>query len=235
MTWKQVAYRAFRLAQVNKMAGRDVNTFEDADALVALNAMLDAWNGERLFIPRVARLTFPLEAGKPSYSLGPDGDWNAVRPLRLEHAGIIVDGTETPIDVLITADQWAEVSRKSDSSEPCAVYVDPEPAALRLWFYPVPSTAYDVALYAWDQLLKIGALDETAVFPPGGYENAIVYNLALEIAAQWPDNRISPITISRAGEYKATVKRLNIKPVLMKSDVPGVCGGRYDILTGGYR
>lgn len=236
MTWREQIYHAMRLAQLNKVAGREANTFEYEDALETLNAMLDAWNAESLMVPGGKRLVFPLEAGKRDYTVGLDGDWNTPRPARIDSAGIVVDGAETPLDVFRSSDEWARVYQKDfGSTQPCAVYVDPSAATLTLRFHPVPQTAYDVALYAWDQLLKVGALDDVAMLPPGGYEMAIRYNLAVELAASNPQNSISPLVISKAIQYKATVKRLNVKPVLMTTDVPGACSGHYDIRMGDYR
>lgn len=234
MTVKELMYHSMRLARINLAPGREANVHQQTDALATLNAMLDAWNAERLFIPRITRDVYTLESGKASYSLGPEADWAAARPNRIENVGLIVDGRETPLRKL-TKDQWAEVYHKSlASTEPECWYDDRAFPATRIHFYPVPQAAYDVALYTWDQILKFGSLDDTVVFPPGGYEMAVRYGLAVELAAVNPDNSISPLVITQAREYKASVKRLNTAPMLMTNDAPGTCG-TFDIYTGDYR
>lgn len=235
MTFKELIYRSMRLARITKVAGREANTYEFSDALATLNGMLDAWNAERLWVPRISRDTYTLESGKASYTLGPDADWSAARPMRIDGAGIISNGVETPLHGPLTDGEWAKISDKNLSSHPTCFYDDRAFPSARIYFHPVPQAADQVALYVWDQLLKAGSIDDTVAFPPGGYEMAVLYGLAVELAAVNPENNISPLVITQAREYKASVKRLNIRPVLMENDAPGVCRGNFDILTGDYR
>lgn len=235
MTVKTLIYHSMRLSRITKMAGREANTYEFADALQTLNAMLDAWNTERLWIPRISRDEYALEAGKASYTLGPDGDWNAARPHRVENAGLIIDGREHQLNGPLTKDEWAGVFHKALTGNPEDFYDDRAFPAARIHFHPVPQTAYTVALYVWDQLLKFGSVDDTVVFPAGAYEMAVRYGLAVELAAANPENNISPLVLTKAAEYKAAVKRVNNVPYLMANDAPGVCRGDFDIFAGDYR
>lgn len=236
MTVKDLIYHAMRLAQITKVAGREANTYEFADALATLNAMLDAWNAEGFWIPRMGvRDLYTLEAGKASYTLGPDADWNAPRPFRIEGAGIIIDGREQPLDDPLTFGQWAEIRDKAAAGIPSRFYDDGAYPAANVYFHPVPQSAYQVALYVWDQILKFASTDETVLFPAGGYEMAVRYGLAVELAAANPGNSISPLTIAKASEYKAAVKRKNFRTRLMGNDAPGVCRHSFDIMTGDYR
>lgn len=236
MTVRELIYHSMRMARITKVAGREANVYEFEDALEILNAMLDVWNAEGLWIPRQsARDLYTLEAGKASYTLGPDADWNASRPLRIERGGIIIDGEETPFEDPLTDGQWAALSNKTTPGIPCRFYDDGAYPAANVYFHPVPQSAYQVALYVWDQLRKFGNLEETLMLPTGGYEMAIRYGLAVELAAVNPDNNISPLVIAKANEYKSTVKRKNFRTRLMDNDAPGSCGGSFDVMTGDYR
>jgi hypothetical protein len=75
----------------------------------------------------------------------------------------------------------------------------------------------------------------TQIALPAGYESALKYNLALELAAEY---LIDPkeMLIIRAKESKANIKRLNSSPLETMSFEPAVTGyyGKYDITSDSY-
>lgn len=235
MTVQELIYPAFRLSQITKVAGRTANVYEFADALATLNAMLEAWNIERLTAYKIERDVWPLDPPQASYSLGPNADWNAPRPVRIENAGIIIEGDhEVPLSVL-DKDQWADVRLKSTTSTiPQFLYNDGSFPATRVWLWPVPTVTYTVALYTWHQLTAFAQLTDVVNLPPG-YVRAIQFNLAVELAAANPQNTISPITIAKATEFKAALKSVNNTPPLMSLDPTLSQSSTFNILTGGYR
>lgn len=235
MTVQELIYPALRLAAITKMAGRTANVYELADALAALNAMLDSWNTERLTVYAIVRQVFAMSPVQASYTLGPDADWNATRPVKIEHAGVIEGDKETPLEIMRNAEQWRDISSKSlTSSTPTTLYDDRDFPAARIYVWPVPTVENSIALYVWQAIASFAALGDAVSLPPG-YTEAIQYNLAERLAAANPENQISPFTVKNAAQSKAKIKRANIPTPIMQGDPALVGYGRFDILTGEYR
>lgn len=247
MTVQDILYQAMRHSGIVKFAGRTPSPEELADAKREMNSMLDAWNTEKLTIPeQIKRLVFTLTPSKASYTLGPDGDWPAQRPARIERAGLILltnpsSPYEVPLRGPVNAEEWADVRLKSlESTQPQVLFDDRAFALANLYFWPIPTFAHQVALYVWSQLSAYSDLTDAVNLPPG-YGDAIIYNLAVRLSSFWSNGNNgapSPLVIEQARESKAAIKRLNIRPLLMRCD-SGALGERhgygYDIQTGDYR
>jgi hypothetical protein len=52
-------------------------------ALPVIDEMIQGWSNDRLMIHKVQPYRFPVQAGKDTYTLGPDGDWDLPRPMSL--------------------------------------------------------------------------------------------------------------------------------------------------------
>lgn len=81
-------------------------------------------------------------------------------------------------------------------------------------------------------LAQVDSLDST-VSMPDGYEDALIYNLAVRIAPEY--GRMIPDAVALvAVESKAGVKRANHKPLYLEVDGALLSrGGTFDIFTGG--
>lgn len=193
---------------------------EATDALNALNIMLDSWSNESLMIPSKVREVFPLTAGQQSYTMGSGGNFNTSRPIEIENALIQPSGLtpalELPLEKL-TKDQFQEILIKGlNSSLPLAFYPEGTYPLETVNIYPVPSVGSNIVLYSWKPLSQITTLQTSVVLPPG-YDRAIKYNLAIELAPEY-GKPISDIIIQIAMESKANIKRSNAKPVYLGVD-----------------
>lgn len=65
-------------------------------ALESFNQLLDGMSNELLNIHTVTPVQFPLVAGKAAYTLGPGGDWETVRPMRIEQSKLMLNPVITP-------------------------------------------------------------------------------------------------------------------------------------------
>lgn len=77
----------------------------DADLVVAttsLTALIDAWSATRLNIYSISPTYYPMTPSKKDYTLGPGGDWEASRPMRIEQALVT---RAVPITKNIVVDQ----------------------------------------------------------------------------------------------------------------------------------
>lgn len=198
--------------------GRTLSTVEQTDALRIFRRMVDAWSIERLMIADIRRDTYTLTPSLSPHTIGPGGDFDAARPVRIERMGLVLTGgSEIPIE-LLTDQQWAELSVKElESNLPTKCHYSATVPLGELHFWPVPLEACDVALYTWSQLTAPPALDSEIVFPPG-YEQAIVDNLAV-LTCPLFGRQITPMLLEAANKGKARLKGFNAKsPRIASSD-----------------
>lgn len=237
MTLLELLRSSFRLVGVLH-EGQGPNPDDIADALVVLNSMLEAWSIERLNIFTIQPATYTLTPFKQTYGIGPGStDFNTVRPLRIETANVLTNGTSGPFELgleLLTIDQWAAIAIKSTQSTiPTRLFLDNQFPIANLNFWPVPSVSIQVILWTW-QAIQTGFADTSVSlsFPPG-YADAIRYNLATRLAPEW-DCKIRPDVIDFARQTKAAIKRLN-KPTDYLGCDPGMVtapNGTWNWLTG---
>ncbi|MCE5309629.1 MAG: hypothetical protein LLG20_18500 [Acidobacteriales bacterium] len=233
-----ILYHAYRIAGILSEAGRGYGAAKLDDGMAVLNAMLDAWNTERLCLHVTSRNLFTLIPSQGDYTIGDAGDFDVVRPQKIDRASTVdlsdpVNPRERPIEV-ITDQGWQEISGKlTTSTLPQKVWYETTYPLGILHFWPVPTAAHQAALY-WKGLLAgfTNATDSVAL--PPGYLAAIEYNLAEELALRFPDRaKISPLALEKAREYKAAIKRANIVVHELRCD-PGVLqrGAGFDIYSG---
>lgn len=212
--------------------GETPSADEQADALVVLNDMLDSWSTEGLTIFAAVRESFSLTAGQSSYTLGPSGNFNTTRPTRIERAAVeLSTGAELPIRIL-SLDEWAEVTLKSTQSTiPQSAYIETSNPLETVNLWPVPNASGNLVLYSHKALSSFANVNDTVTFPPG-YAKVLRYGLALELAPEY-GKAADPAIAIQFTEAKENIKRANIKPSYMDSDVAGMTGRRgFNIYTG---
>jgi len=223
--------RAMRLiSQISP--GVSPTTDEYTTGLEALNAMLDSWRTERLACTAIQDESLTLVASQASYTIGLGGDLNTNRPVKIEGA-YIVDSNGSSYNVtLINSDEYASIGLKSSTSElPQYLYYSPDMPLGNLWPYPVPASTYTLHVLTWTPQMAYTTTATTAYLAPG-WENAIVYNLALEIAPEF-EKVPNPLVTQMAATTKARIKRMNMQPIKLYSEVARVMNPRHqNILTG---
>lgn len=174
--------QSLRLARVTLKAGRVPSTDQYAEALTAANSMLGRWSANRLTAFQVVFETVTLTAGDKSYTMGPSGDFNTPRPQRIERANLLVSSdNRQPIEV-VDVDGWSNVVSQDTQGQPDILYNDRGSPQSTLRFNYTPDQNYQVELYSWKAFTRFSAGTDTITFPPE-YEEAIVYNLAVRLAA----------------------------------------------------
>lgn len=224
---------AMRLAGIRRYAGRTPSTDELTEAQRLLNRMISSWNNLRLMAPSVNRVVYDI--GTPlreTYTLGPDGDWNGPRPVRIERARLIwlnnpAQPNEIPLK-MFDDKEWADVRVKTiESPIPIGIYDDRSFPTTGIHFWPIPNQAAQIALYVWQQVAAFANLDDQIDLAPG-YEDAIMYNLAVRLHQFWSHGEKTPLDPNVAAEA-SNLKRLlgviNAPSPQMKSDVPGPSSG----------
>jgi len=234
-----IIYPALRLIRVIR-PGHGPQSEILTEALACLNALLDAWNTERLTIPCVLGRTFQVVSGQQSYTIGPTGQWLLEeRPQRIEAASLIRNQSggspiEIPLKILIL-DEWQAIPVKAiQSSIPQSLYYEP---SLNLgngtvYVYPVPTEANDIVLHLWNQLKQFESLSDQFVLPQG-YLKALQYSLAVELAPRYENSVLSPLVIDTAVKSKAQIKSMNVVPLPLRCDEALVARrGGFDWRTG---
>ncbi len=216
-------YGAFRVAGITDRPGRTPSTEQYADAIAILNRMIGSWNVDRLKIYSLNISAYNLTAGKKSYQIGPGAtDFNTMRPVTIESANIIVN-TTTPVVrfpcELLSDAQWAAIQVQDiPGTIPWALYSDGGNPIATLYLYGQPLTTYQLELYTWQAIPTFAAITDSVVLPPG-YEEAIVYNLAVRIAVSFPTQaQISPEAGQIARDALMAIESINAPTPIMKCD-----------------
>lgn len=222
--------RAMRL--VGALAsGESPSADETTDVLAALNGMLDAWRNERLMVYAIQDEALSMTGGDGSYTIGPSGDLNTTRPVKIESAFVRSNGVDYPVDPLTASEYAAIPDKASQSYIPEWFYYAPTMATGTLKLYPVPSASNTLYLQTWVPLASIHSAETTVTLPPG-WEDAIDYNLAVRIAPEFEKNP-SAIVLQIAAETKAQVKRINAVTIKASTGLEGMFpAATFDITTG---
>jgi hypothetical protein len=203
--------------------GRQPSVSETTDAMYIANAMLDAWNAERLAAYTISLESLQLTANKQSYTIGLDpagvatADFNIARPERITDANLLIT-TDVRRRIKLLDDRgWAAIKFQKVYAPPRALYNDGNFAAgmATLYFYPIPDQNYAWEMYSWQQLAQFVNLTDTVVFPPG-YADAIRYDLAVRIAPEW-GLTLRPDVEELARAAKARIRRVNAPSLVMDS------------------
>lgn len=187
-------------------AGENMTADDANDGLATLNQMLESWYADGATIPSNTQNTKVLSGGVATYTMGPGGDINTVRPTRITSA-IISDGSiNYPPLNLWTYDVYSTISVPSTQTLPTDMYINQGNPLLTLSFYPVPAGAYTLTIYSEKPLVNVG-LNDVLSLPPG-YERALRYNLAVELAPEY-EREASGSVQNTAKSSLATIKRQN--------------------------
>lgn len=221
-------------------AGQTPSAEDSADALLRLNALLDSWATERLFIPCIVRSTWTIVSGTAAYTVGSGGTVNIARPVYVQNINFqdtsMSTTTEMPLGML-TDQSYANVPQKTATSPyPTHAYWNPTYTSTgfgTITFVPVPtSTTLQGVIYAPTTLTQISALTDTLTLQPG-YRWMLTENLGVMLAPEF-GVPVPPELRESAREAKSNIKRANTRLVEMATIEGYYFGGRglgYNILT----
>jgi len=214
--------------------GETPSADELSDGLSSVNRLLGRWSTEGLIVYGRVREEFTLTSNDGSYTIGSGANFNTTRPSKLEHVTIedqsATPTSEYPVEI-INQSQWAAIVQKDQTGRPTKLY--PEGTfpndTYNLW--PVPNEADKLVLYSQKPLTAFASINSTVSLPTG-YDDALVYNLAVRLAPEY-GKTVTPELMYEANESKALIKKSNIKPVYLECD-PGTLSTAttYDINLG---
>ena len=166
--------------------------------------------------PVVAPLT-AASGGLCSSSINPYGalgfNWAIPRPTKIERISIRYNTTGSPYEIPLgfsDLEHWQAIPVKTtQSTYPLVCYNDASFPYMNLNFWPVPTGPANCIVYAWDPLSELNNLTNNIELPPG-YNTALKYNLAIELAIYF-DREPSPALLKKAETTKHTLASINQK------------------------
>lgn len=221
--------------------GEGIEDADAADALRRLNQLVSGWANLPLTWPFTNREVFTVTANVGSYTIGPGGAFNTVRPASIIGAGMLMNASTPPVEVpcgVMTNDMYEALQVKTlTSTQWTDIFYRPTYSGglglILLW--PIPTVATNsCVLYRGDMINGFATLTTQYDFPPG-YADALEYNLAERLLAPYnvKDPDIRGDVKSGAIKYLGMIKVNNFQPVDMAMD-PGLTQNRrygYNIQT----
>jgi hypothetical protein len=223
------AMRLIGLVQANEVP----SDAEIQVGLKALDVMIDSWSNDSLMIYTINPYYFTAISNKQDYTLGPGGDWDIERPMQIQEAYVNYNSqiTGTPGNWIITNvsntaalpiaqandSQWASIPIKQLTAVfPTIMYDNGNYPLRTIYLYPVPTQYQVIALWLWQPLDYYDSIDDQVAFPPG-YERALIYNLAVELAPEF-GKLVPEDVLATAINSKMTLAAINSSPQTMGHD-----------------
>jgi hypothetical protein len=180
--------------------------------------MIDMWSNESLMTYAILEQSTTLIPGQWQYTIGPGGNINATRPLRIltgDGTCYVVDSTGNRYNLeVVPRDRWNLISNITQitANFPNTLFYDPQYPLGIINLYPVPNVGWTLYFDSYLQLTDFSGLTTVLTLPPG-YQAAIQDNLAVQIWRFFkPDGVAVPPDLKQlAATSKATVKRTNIR------------------------
>lgn len=188
--------------------GETPTSDEANDGLNTLNDLLETWSTQSLAVYGEANEIFATIAGQATYTIGPAGNFNTVRPVRISGGYCTFGGVDFPVDTGMAQGEYDAIALKTmqQSIVERLMYINDNPLG-RITLWPVPSGIIPLVLGTSRILTSIAALTTVIAFPPG-YYITMKHVLGIMLA---PDYGATPsaevIEVARAG--MASLKRAN--------------------------
>lgn len=218
-----------------KQTGEALTADEASDSLSILNSMLDYWAIKHNLVFQIQQESFTWTGGSASMTIGSGGDFDTVRPDKIEAGTYFRDSNniDVPVEILKSREAYDSLSSKSDTTTfPSKLFYDPAFPLGVIYVYPVPSSNITIKINSTQDFQNFTSLT-TAMSLPRGFQWAIEHNLAvaLEPVFQVP---ASAAVIREANNSLSALKRVNSRPVFSSTEASFVLNsrGRSDIEAG---
>ena len=219
-------------ASFDKIGIATPTTAQNTSALTSLNNMISLMGADFL-PPYITRYSAALTIADAEYTIGSSGNFDTVRPSKIESAFLRdASSYDHPLKI-ISAKDYNQIYNKSLTAAPECLYYQPEYPLGKIILDSAPEQAYDLHMDMWVNFTEFTALSTSFSLPPE-YKAFFVYNLAVSLAEDW-DRNVSKTLYAMAQESKNVIERLNASVRLTptaKFDVPmPIAVGGYNIET----
>lgn len=196
-------------------ASTPLSAADGALLLDLFNSMMDEWSNYTLACFEVLEQSAPLVPGQASYTIGPGGNFNMTRPLKIltdPGTAYVQDGNGNNYGMdVVPRDKWNLYSNRSsliNSNFPNVLFYDPQFPLGVINILPYPNIAYTMF---WDSMLQFGefsSLNSLLSLPPG-YNIAMFSNLAVLAKPFFLDGQMDPAIPATAARTLGAIKRTN--------------------------
>lgn len=239
MTWTEFIRGA--VVEMGAYGPQDPIPGEVMDVCITtLNDFIDEWAALKRYAYNETFLVRTLTPNHSPTLIGPGltaPDWDSPnsgpRPTRLEGCNLVLNNTNPSTDLIINVrdDAWwlANAVKSITSTTPTDVYYSPGVPNGALYFWPIPTVAYDVRLEVWVSVAEVDpdTIGTTNVIVPQGYRKAMKLSYAEDLCG--PLSRAVPASLAaRALKARAGIQTNNISsPRIASADVgTGLRGDR---------
>jgi hypothetical protein len=178
------------------------------DGLSSLSDLLENLSTQNLAVYGSAVEVFPTVAAQATYTIGPAGNWNTVRPVRIAGDAICTfNGVDFPV-MQIGQGEYDAIGLKTQQ-QPIVeklFYLNDNPLG-KITLWPVPSGIVNISVNTDRVLTNVTDVNTAMVFPPG-YLLMMRYMLAILMAPDY-GVQITPEISSVASSSLAAIKRAN--------------------------
>lgn len=178
------------------------------DGMGSIGDLLQNLSLQNLAVYGSAVETFATIAGQALYTIGPGGNWNTNRPVRIAGDGICTfNGVDFPVEQ-IGQGEYDAIGLKTQQ-QPIVeklLYVNDNPLGL-ITLWPVPSGIVNIGINTDRVLTAVTDINTPMIFPPG-YLLMMRYMLAILMAPDYGVT-VSPEILGIASKALADIKRAN--------------------------
>jgi hypothetical protein len=190
-------------------SGEALSTQQVADALAAMNNLIDQWGTDALMVYSEVRSVQTLVAATQSYTIGTGQAFNVPRPAAIAAAALInAAGPGNEVEVC-SARRWAELpDRQSQSYAVRHLFYDRGYPTGNIFVSPVPlGSGLTLELLSYSPLTSFPDTSTSETIP-AGYLRLMELGLAIELAPQY-DMTVSPALQRNYNDAIARVRNLN--------------------------
>jgi len=193
--------------------GQSALAEDNNDAFTALNGMLSIWQRKRWLIWHLTDNVL-TSTGAQSYSVGLGGDFNVMRPDRLEAAFFrqFINSTPNQVDyqleILESREDYNRIVLKTLPSLPRYIFYDADYPWGFVYPWPVPQAGvYQIHLSLKETLSQFTSPNQSIALPPE-YEEALWTNLSIRLAPIYQFT-VRPEVLGLAKAALATIRGAN--------------------------
>ena len=202
--------------------GQSVRDVDLKIGLTKLNSLLEFLSNESAACFAILEQSLVLTPNKATYTIGPGGDVNGTRPIRLIYgpgAAYVKDnnGVKYNLDVW-PQDKWNQLAFTNQTADfPTVLFYDPQYPLGNLNFYPTPTQAFTAYFDSYLQLASLASYTTALSLPPG-YEAMLRWNLPIWLKTYWKSKPLDPLIEKMAMRTLNAVKRSNRRQNIAEYD-----------------
>lgn len=168
----------------------------DSDQLASgmnrLNDMFGVWQTQGLKLWLDTDIEIPLVVGQELYTVGPGGDVDMVKPLRVKQ-GYYIEQSSTsrrPLDPPLSRQEYKMLSNPLETGQPQQYYVDKQQNTLNIYIWQVPDAQAvlgEAHFIIAQTVTKVISLTEVVNFPEE-WGMALRWGLAWDLCSGQPES-----------------------------------------------